>query len=99
MGARLPQSRSGRVGDLAKLPAGRLGGHLETLTVLIPRSGSHRQALAIAAGETAALVGWAAYDVGDPDTARHHYKTAAPAGREAGHPAVVALAMGRDHRL
>lgn len=78
----------------AKLLADRLGGHLETLTALIPRSGPHRQALTIAAGETAALAGWAAYDVGDMDTARHYYKTAALAGREAGHPAVVALAMG-----
>lgn len=74
--------------------AERLGGHLETLTALIPRSGPHRTALTVAAGETAALAGWAAYDVGDIDTARHYYKTAALAGREAAHPAVVALAMG-----
>jgi hypothetical protein len=78
----------------ARLLADRLGGHLETLTALIPRSGPHRQALTIAAGETAALAGWAAYDIGDLDTARHYYKTAILAGREAGHPPVVALALG-----
>ncbi|MFI2431578.1 transcriptional regulator [Streptomyces sp. NPDC018693] len=78
----------------ARLLAKRLGGHLETLTALIPRSGPHRTALTVAAGETAALAGWAAYDIGDLDTARHYYKTAALAGREAGHPALVALAMG-----
>ncbi|WP_433891996.1 transcriptional regulator [Streptomyces sp. CA-111067] len=78
----------------ARLLADRLGGHLETLTALIPRSGPYRQALTVAAGETAALAGWAAYDLGDMDTARNYYKTAALAGREAGHPAVVALAMG-----
>ncbi|RMI44439.1 transcriptional regulator [Streptomyces triticirhizae] len=78
----------------ARLLADRLGGHLETLTALIPRSGPYRQALTVAAGETAALAGWAAYDIGDMDTARHYYKTAALAGREAGHPSVVALAMG-----
>lgn len=78
----------------ARLLADRLGQHLETLTALIPHSGPHRTALTVAAGETAALAGWAAYDVGDMDTARHYYKTAALAGREAGHPAAVALAMG-----
>lgn len=78
----------------ARLLAERLGGHLETLTALIPRAGVHRTALTIAAGETAALAGWAAYDVGDLATARSYYRTAALAGREAGHPAVVALAMG-----
>jgi hypothetical protein len=78
----------------ARLLAVRLRGHLETLTALIPRSGVHRRALVIAAGEAAALAGWSAYDVGDIDTARHYYKTAVLAGREAGHPPVVALAMG-----
>ncbi|MEV6393776.1 helix-turn-helix domain-containing protein [Streptomyces sp. NPDC051907] len=78
----------------ARLLAERLGTHLETLTALIPRSGPHRQALTVAAGETAALAGWAAFDLGDMDAARNYYKTAALAGREAGQPAVVALAMG-----
>ncbi|MEC3996387.1 helix-turn-helix transcriptional regulator [Actinacidiphila sp. DG2A-62] len=78
----------------AELLVGRLGSHLEALTALIPRSGPHRRALTVAAGETAALAGWVAYDIGDMDTARHYYATAALAGREGGHPAVVALAMG-----
>lgn len=79
----------------ARLLAERLHVHLETLTALIPRSGSYRKALTVAAGETAALAGWAAYDVGDLAAARSYYKTAALAGREAGHPPpAVALAMG-----
>ncbi|MFM9446966.1 helix-turn-helix domain-containing protein [Streptomyces acidiscabies] len=78
----------------ARQLANRLGQHLDTLTALIPRSGPYRTTLTIAAGETAALAGWAAYDIGDLTTAQHYYKTAALAGREAGHPAVVALAMG-----
>lgn len=78
----------------AQLLADRLAGHLETLTALLPRAGQYRRALTIAAGETAALAGWAAYDVGDMAAASNYYRTAALAGREAGHPAVVALAMG-----
>jgi Helix-turn-helix domain len=78
----------------ARLLAERLTGHLETLTALIPRAGAHRTALMVAAGETAALAGWAAYDTGDVETALHYYKAAALAGREAGHPPVVALTMG-----
>ncbi|MFE4669399.1 transcriptional regulator [Streptomyces sp. NPDC056716] len=74
--------------------AKRLSAHLETLTALIPRSGPHRKALTVAAGETAVLAGWAAYDVGDLEQARNYYRTAVLAGREAGHPAVIALALG-----
>lgn len=78
----------------ARLLAERLGTHLETLTALIHRSGPHRRALMVAAGETAALAGWSACDLGDMATARNYDETAALAGREAGHPAVVALTMG-----
>ncbi|MEU9334939.1 transcriptional regulator [Streptomyces sp. NPDC048290] len=78
----------------AKKLAQQLGAHLDTLTALIPRSGTHRMALTVAAGETAALAGWAAFDTGDLEQARNYYQTAALAGREAGHPAVVALALG-----
>lgn len=78
----------------ARLLAVRLASHLETLTSLIPHAGEHRRALTVAAGETAALAGWAAYDTGDHAVTRHYYETAAMAGREAGHPPVVALAMG-----
>ncbi|MEU6539432.1 helix-turn-helix domain-containing protein [Streptomyces sp. NPDC047000] len=78
----------------AQLLAERLAGHLETLTALIPRAGAHRTALLVAAGETAALAGWAAYDTGNVKTALHYYKAAALAGREAGHPPVMALTMG-----
>lgn len=78
----------------ARLLARRLDGHLETLTALIPGAGRHERELMVAAGETAALAGWAAYDLGDIDGARNYYKTAALAGREAGHGAIVALALG-----
>ncbi|MFI9357058.1 transcriptional regulator [Streptomyces lydicus] len=78
----------------ARLLAERLAGHLEILTALIPGAGRHEKALTIAAGETAALAGWAAYDLGELRDARNYYETAALAGREAGHGAVVALAMG-----
>ncbi|MEV7286952.1 transcriptional regulator [Streptomyces sp. NPDC093252] len=78
----------------ARQLARRLGAHLEILTSLIPRSGAHRAALTVAAGETAALAGWAAFDTGDLEQAQNYYGTAALAGREAGHPAVVALALG-----
>ncbi|MFJ6740244.1 helix-turn-helix domain-containing protein [Streptomyces sp. NPDC091279] len=72
----------------------RVTGHLETLTALLPRAGEHRKALLVAAGESAALAGWAAFDTGDTKSAQHYYRTAMLAGREAGHPPVVALTMG-----
>jgi len=78
----------------ARLLAVRLSTHLETLTALIPRAGEYQKALMVAAGETAALAGWAAYDTGDLVAAQRYYETAALAGREAGHGAVVALAFG-----
>lgn len=78
----------------ARLLARRLGGHLETLTAIIPGAGRYERELTIAAGETAALAGWAAYDLGDIAGARKYYETASLAGREAGHGAVTALALG-----
>jgi transcriptional regulator with XRE-family HTH domain len=42
-----------------------LGAHLDHITALLPTSGTHRGQLLIAAGETAALAGWMAYDMGD----------------------------------
>ncbi|MGW3201921.1 transcriptional regulator [Streptomyces sp. NPDC001118] len=78
----------------ARLLARRLATHLETLTALIPGAGRHEKALTVAAAETAALAGWAAFDQGDHEDALNYYETAALAGREAGHPPAVALAMG-----
>ncbi|MBT2505897.1 transcriptional regulator [Streptomyces sp. ISL-98] len=78
----------------ARLLTRRLACHLETLTALIPGAGRHEKALMVAAAETAALAGWAAFDEGEHDNALSYYKTAALAGKEAGHPPAVALAMG-----
>ncbi|MFF4815056.1 transcriptional regulator [Kitasatospora sp. NPDC001309] len=78
----------------ARMLAARLATHLETLTSLLPAAGKHRRELTVAAGETAALAGWAAYDTGDLASAAHYYETALLAGREAGHGAVTALALG-----
>ncbi|MCR8573591.1 transcriptional regulator [Streptomyces sp. Isolate_219] len=78
----------------ARLLARRLASHLETLTALIPGAGPHEKALTVAAAETAALAGWAAFDQGHHDDALHYYRTTALAGKEAGHPPAIALAMG-----
>jgi transcriptional regulator with XRE-family HTH domain len=70
-----------------------LGAHLDHITALLPTSGTHRGQLLIAAGETAALAGWMAYDMGDLATARRYYDTATRAGQAAGHPPVQALVL------
>jgi transcriptional regulator with XRE-family HTH domain len=78
----------------ARLMKDRLAAHLDALIALLPKAGQYRAALAIAAGETAALAGWMAYDIGDHAQAAHYYRVAVEAGREAGHGAVAALALG-----
>lgn len=78
----------------ARLMVERLAAHLDTLTALLPGAGQYRAALAIAAGETAALAGWISYDLGDLDQARNYYRAAVQAGKAAGHGAVGALALG-----
>lgn len=78
----------------ARLMIERLTAHLDTLTALLPGAGRYRAALAIAAGETAALAGWMCWDLGDQQRARHYYNAAIQAGQAAGHGAVGALALG-----
>jgi transcriptional regulator with XRE-family HTH domain len=78
----------------ARLLAARLAAHLDTLAALLPRAGQHRTALTIAAGETAALAGWVAWDSGHEQAARYYWETAALAGRQAGHGPVNALVLG-----
>lgn len=78
----------------ARLMIDRLAGHLDALTALLPNAGRYRAALAIAAGETAALAGWMSYDLGDVEQARQYYRVAVQAGQAAGHGAVGALALG-----
>lgn len=80
------------------VPAGlmidRLCAHLDTLTALLPNAGRYRSALAIAAGETAALAGWMSWDLGDLSAAERYYTVAAQASLAAQHPAVAALTLG-----
>jgi tetratricopeptide (TPR) repeat protein len=78
----------------ARLLAARLSAHLDTITSVLPSAGAHQRAITIAAGETAALAGWIHWDLGDHSTARQYYSTAALAGKNAGHGAVNALALG-----
>ncbi|GGZ25593.1 hypothetical protein GCM10010387_18930 [Streptomyces inusitatus] len=77
----------------AALLSARLAGHVDMITAVIPRAGRHRKELIIAAGETAALAGWAAWDQGDRDAASHYYRAVRKAAREAGHPPLETLAM------
>jgi hypothetical protein len=78
-----------------RLPASQLyrslATHLDHLTVLLSSAGKYRTPLLVAAGETAALAGWLAFDMGDLPTARRYYDTATRAGHEAAHPPVRAL--------
>ncbi|MFJ4677506.1 transcriptional regulator [Kitasatospora sp. NPDC088783] len=78
----------------ARMLAAQLSAHLDTITTVLPTSGTHRRELTIAAGEAAALAGWVHWDLGDPETAMRYYDTAALAGRRAGHPAINALVLG-----
>jgi tetratricopeptide (TPR) repeat protein len=78
----------------AALMVDKLAAHLDTITALLPRAGKYRAALAIAAGEAAALAGWMAYDLGDRRQAAQYYGVAVQAGQAAGHGAVTALALG-----
>jgi transcriptional regulator with XRE-family HTH domain len=72
---------------------GRVESHLDALTAALPRAGEHEQALTIAAGETAALAGWVAWDLGDHDKARSYYKVTSDCAQAAGHPPLRALAL------
>lgn len=73
---------------------GQVESHLDAITAALPRAGQHERALTVAAGETAALAGWVAWDLGDHRTARAYYKVTADCADAAGHPPLRALALG-----
>lgn len=80
-----------------RLTAHRLQGmvetHLDAVTAVLPRAGEHERALTIAAGETAALAGWVAWDLGDYQRARAYYEVTRDCAEAAGHPPLRALAL------
>lgn len=65
--------------------------HLAHITDLLAysQSGQQRQPLAAAAAEAAALAGWQALDLGEPDRAWRLHETAKHAARESGNPTVL----------
>ncbi|MES9558007.1 MULTISPECIES: helix-turn-helix domain-containing protein [unclassified Streptomyces] len=67
--------------------------HLDAITSALPRASEHERALTIAAGETAALAGWMAWDLGEHDKAGAYYKVASQCATAAGHPPLRALAL------
>ncbi|WP_424216981.1 helix-turn-helix transcriptional regulator (plasmid) [Streptomyces sp. BI20] len=68
--------------------------HLDTITAALPRAGTHERALVVAAGETAALAGWLAWDLGDRHAATGYYGVTMHCAARAGHPPLRALALG-----
>ncbi|MDX2531547.1 helix-turn-helix domain-containing protein [Streptomyces scabiei] len=67
--------------------------HLDAITVALPHAGEHERALTIAAGETAALAGWVAWDLGEHDKADAYYDVTTECATKAGHPPLRALAL------
>ncbi|MFJ9712166.1 helix-turn-helix transcriptional regulator [Streptomyces sp. NPDC101234] len=67
--------------------------HLDAITAALPRAGEHERALTIAAGETAALAGWVAWDLGEHDKADAYYTVTSQCAATAGHPPLRALAL------
>ncbi|MDQ8706954.1 helix-turn-helix transcriptional regulator [Streptomyces sp. LHD-70] len=67
--------------------------HLDAITAALPRAGDHERALTIAAGETAALAGWVAWDLGERDKADAYYKVTSECAKSAWHPPLRALAL------
>ncbi|GGZ95030.1 helix-turn-helix domain-containing protein [Streptomyces echinoruber] len=67
--------------------------HLDAITAALPRAGENERKLTIAAGETAALAGWAAWDLGDHPRAHAYYKVTMECAEAAGHPPLRALAL------
>jgi len=67
--------------------------HLDAITAVLPRAGVHERDLTIAAGETAALAGWVAWDLGDHRRARAFYDVTKDCADVAGHPPLRALAL------
>ncbi|MFE6031012.1 helix-turn-helix domain-containing protein [Streptomyces niveus] len=72
----------------------RVESHLDAITAALPRAGSHEGELTIAAGETAALAGWVAWDLGEHDKAAAYYRVTSECAKAAGHPPLRALALG-----
>lgn len=68
--------------------------HVDQLAGLIASAGENRRALTVTAGESAALAGWLAWDIGETEAARGYLRTAMAASEEAGHPALAALVLG-----
>ncbi|MGW0757144.1 helix-turn-helix domain-containing protein [Streptomyces sp. NPDC002814] len=67
-------------------------GHLDAITAALPSAGEHERILTIAAGETAALAGWVAWDLGDDSRASSFYEVTMDCAKAAGHPPLRALA-------
>ncbi|MFJ5811719.1 helix-turn-helix domain-containing protein [Streptomyces sp. NPDC093093] len=67
--------------------------HLDTITAALRHTRTHERVLTIAAGETAALAGWLAWDLGDQHSALAYYKVTADCAEAAGHPPLRALAL------
>lgn len=77
----------------AHLLQGRVEAHLDAITAVLPQAGENKRALTIAAGETAALAGWVAWDLGEYEKARAYYEVTTDCAEEAGHPPLRALAL------
>ncbi|WHM36601.1 helix-turn-helix transcriptional regulator [Streptomyces sp. BPTC-684] len=67
--------------------------HLDAIVAALPRAGEHERAMTIAGGETAALAGWVAWDLGDHARAHAYYQVATDCAEAAGHPPLRALAL------
>ncbi|MFB7828394.1 helix-turn-helix transcriptional regulator [Streptomyces hydrogenans] len=67
--------------------------HLDAITAVLPQAGQHERALTISAGETAALAGWVAWDLGEHTKADAYYKVTENCAAAAGHPPLRALAL------
>ncbi|MGA5134409.1 helix-turn-helix domain-containing protein [Streptomyces olivoreticuli] len=84
-----------REGNLTALELqGEVEGHLDAITSALPRASEYERTLMIAAGETAALAGWVAWDLGDLERATAYYEVTMDCAEEAGHPPLRALALG-----
>ncbi|WNZ14951.1 helix-turn-helix transcriptional regulator [Streptomyces sp. 11x1] len=82
-----------REGNLTALQLqNEVEGHLDAITAALPRAGEHERVLTVAAGETAALAGWVAWDLGDDERARSYYEVTMDCAKAAGHPPLWALA-------
>ncbi|WP_250291476.1 helix-turn-helix domain-containing protein [Frankia sp. CiP1_Cm_nod1] len=68
---------------------------LSRLLEAAPRS-AVRQALAVTAGETAALAGWLAFDMRNSADARAYYRVAAEVAQETGDDALLACVLGYE---